>query len=325
MATVNLGELVTTTLRKRSPGTADNISRNNAVSARLRSKGNVRTVDGGRDIVEPLLVAENQTFQWYSGPETLNTTLNTVVDAANFDWKQAATNVTWSGLEMRIQNAGREQQINLLEARMKVAEITMANNIALSIYSNGTGYAGRELTGLALAIARTNTSGTYGGINRATYAFWQNQSSGDVANLEASAALLESEMQDMWLQCVVGTQKPDLIVTGQVLYREFWSRLSDIQRVTTPESATFGYASLKFVTADVVFDGDTMVAAGIAEANPSMFFINTDTLFFKAHVNTNFTSLDQRESLNQDASVVPMVFAGNITCNNARLNGVVYT
>lgn len=323
MADVNIGELVATTLRNRSPITADNVSRNNAVLAKLQAKGNVRTADGGRVITQPLIYSEINNFQWYSGAEVLNTSPNDVIDAAEFAWKQAAVNVTWNGLEIRVQNAGKEQQIDLLEARMKAAEITMANQMAISMYSDGSG---KQLTGLAAAVAEDPTAaGTYGGINQVTYGWWRNRTSGDVANVDASAALLESEMQDMWLECTVGNQKPDLIVTGQALYRSFWSRLSDIQRVTSTDSATFGYSSLKFVTADVVYDGDTMTAAGGGTDPIRMYFINTDSLFFRPHVNTNFTALDERSSLNQDASVIPMVFAGNLCCNNRRLNGIIYT
>jgi len=325
VADINIGELVATTLRNRSPITADNVSRNNALLSRLQQKGNVRTADGGRVITQPLIYSEINNFQWYSGSEVLNTSPNDVIDAAEFSWKQAAVNVTWNGLEIRIQNSGREQQIDLLEARMKAAEISMANNVAVAVYSSGSG---KQLTGLQSAIADDPTlAGTYGGINQNTYTWWRNQTSTDTANLAASAALLESEMQDMWLECSVGNQKPDLIVTDQVLFKLFWSRLSDIQRVTSTDTATFGYNSLKFVTADVVYDGDTMNAAGLTPSATAghMYFINTDTLFFRPHVNTNFTALEERSSINQDASVIPMVFAGNLCCNNRRLNGVVFT
>jgi hypothetical protein len=62
MATPNLSEIITTTLRKRSGELADNVSNSNALLARLSSKGNIRTVSGGRTIVEELEYAENSTF-----------------------------------------------------------------------------------------------------------------------------------------------------------------------------------------------------------------------------------------------------------------------
>ena len=54
MATPNLSEIITTTLRKRSGSLADAVSNGNALLARLSTKGNMRPVSGGRTIVEEL-------------------------------------------------------------------------------------------------------------------------------------------------------------------------------------------------------------------------------------------------------------------------------
>jgi hypothetical protein len=60
-------EIVTTTLRNRSGKLADNISKNNALLYRLKAKGKVKPVSGGRTIVQELAYAENGTFKRYSG------------------------------------------------------------------------------------------------------------------------------------------------------------------------------------------------------------------------------------------------------------------
>ena len=67
MATINIGEVVATTLRNRRSKLADNILNHNALFARLNKKGNVSPADGGREIVEELEYAENGTVGWYSG------------------------------------------------------------------------------------------------------------------------------------------------------------------------------------------------------------------------------------------------------------------
>ena len=67
MATLNLGEIATTTLRNRSKKLADNVLSHNALCARLLQKGNVKPANGGRDIVQELEHAENGTADWYSG------------------------------------------------------------------------------------------------------------------------------------------------------------------------------------------------------------------------------------------------------------------
>jgi hypothetical protein len=63
MASPNLTEIVTTTLRRRSKALADNISQHNALLSRMRDKGNAGSlVPGGRTIVEELEYAENSTL-----------------------------------------------------------------------------------------------------------------------------------------------------------------------------------------------------------------------------------------------------------------------
>ncbi|MGH6892227.1 MAG: phage major capsid protein, partial [Dongiaceae bacterium] len=172
MPTVNLGELVTTTLRNRSKKLADNVSLNNALLFRLKERGKQRPFDGGRTIVEELEYAENSTFMWYSGYETLNISPSTVFDAAEFQIKQASVAVSISGLE-ELQNAGKERVIPLLEKRIQNAEKTFMNQMAAGVYSDGTAAGGKQIGGLNLLVSSDPTTGTVGGIDRATWTFWR--------------------------------------------------------------------------------------------------------------------------------------------------------
>ena len=322
MASPNLSEIVTTTLRRRSGTLSDNVSQHNALLSRLRGKGSSSLVSGGRTIVEELEYAENATFQYYSGYEVLDVSPSDVMTAAEFNWKQAAVNVTASGLETRIQNAGPEQIIALLESRIKTAEKTMANQISVGVYSDGLGTGGKQIGGLQSVIADAGT-GTVGGINSTTFSFWQNQTSGDISDI-TSAGRLDIEMKNMWLETTRGSDGVDLIVSDQALYKIFWDSLTDIQRITDSAVAVKGFNSLKFVTADVVMDGGPDPHGSGIPAN-HMYFLNTDYLYFKVHSDTNFVPFDRRQPVNQDAFVVPILFAGNITVSNRSLQGIVFT
>lgn len=123
MAFPNLSEIVTTTLRNRTGELADNMSRNNAALLRLTRRGNLKTFSGGRTIVQELNYADNQTFQWYSGYQTLNIAPSQVFSAAEYPIRQAAVAVSISGLE-ELQNSGEEAIIDLLESRIMNAEDT---------------------------------------------------------------------------------------------------------------------------------------------------------------------------------------------------------
>ena len=62
MASPNLSEIVTTTMRNRSKKLADNVLNHNALLKRLSEKGNATLTDGGRTIVQELDYTENTTF-----------------------------------------------------------------------------------------------------------------------------------------------------------------------------------------------------------------------------------------------------------------------
>src|SRR5687768_14295090 len=119
MAFPNVSDIVATTIEARSRKIADNVTKNNAILKRLEQRGKIRTVSGGRVIYEELSFQENGNGGWYSGYDTLPVAAQDVLTAAEYSFKQYAVPVTISGLEM-LQNAGREQMIDLMEARLGV-------------------------------------------------------------------------------------------------------------------------------------------------------------------------------------------------------------
>lgn len=312
-------ELITTTLKNRTGKLADNVTNNNALLRFLSENGNISLLDGGETIVKELEYAENDTFQFYSGYETLNINPSDVLSAAEFDWKQAACVVTVSGRQMRI-NSGRNAMINLVGARVKNAEKTMKNNISTSIYSDGTGSSGLEIGGLQLLVADDPSTGTVGGIDRANFAFWRNiafdaTTDGGAA---ATAALIQGYMSDVWVQLVRGSDSPNLIVADSNYFKLFWDSLTQIQRITGSDKGTSGFESLAFSGPG----GTAMVMLDQAAPTDHMYFLNTDFLFWDVHKDANFVPLEDRNSINQDAVVKPQIFMGNLTMSNASLQGV---
>jgi hypothetical protein len=316
-----LSEIVTTTLRYRSKDLSDNVSKNNALLNRLSKRGKIKTVPGGRTIVQGIEYAENGTFKYYSGYETLNISPSDVFTGAEFNYAQAAVAISISGLEM-LQNSGEAAVFNLLEERIGNAERTMRNNIAIGVYSDGTGDGGRQIGGLQLLVAATPTN-TVGGIDASTTigSFWRNISFSAVTNGggAATSANIQSYMNRVWIQLQRGADGTDLIVADNNYYRLYLESLQSIQRVTSPDMADAGFASLKYMNSDVVLDG------GFGGGSPTntMYFLNTNYIFFRPHADRNFVPIgDDRFAFNQDSMVKLIGFAGNMTVSNRRLQGV---
>lgn len=315
-ANPNISDIVATTIENRSRKLADNVTKNNALLRRLSERGNVRTVSGGSTILEEIMFAENANAGWYSGYDLLPVAAQDMISAAQFDLKQAACPVVWSGLDM-LRNSGKEQMIDLLEGRIKASEATMQNLVAQGIYSDGTGAGGKQIIGLQAAVPVSGATGIYGGIDRGTWAFWRPQSS------TAGAALTKDTVQqafnDKWATLVRGSDRPDLIVVDNFMWGIYVASLQSQQRFTNPDTAKLGFPSLQYMDADIVLDGGI---GGYAIAKTA-YFLNTKYLHWRPHSDRNFVPLNptKRYAINQDAEVQILAFAGALTCSGQMFQG----
>lgn len=318
-ANTSVTDIIATTIQSRTRQIADNVTKNNALLAKLNQRGNVKPFGGGSSIFQELSFAENGNAGFYSGYDLLPVAAQDVISAAEFSIKQLACPVVMSGLEM-LQNSGREAFIDLLEARINVAESTMANKLAQSIYSDGTGSGGKEVVGLNAAVPSDPTTGTYGGIDRATWAFWRSKLYDfSAASVTPSATTIQGALNNLWSSLVRGADRPDLVVLDNTYWSYYMGSLQAQQRFTDPATGSLGFPTVKFMDADVVLDG------GIGGYCPSAtgFMLNTKYLFLRPHRDRNMVSLspNRRYAINQDAEVQILAWAGAMTCSGAQFQG----
>ena len=327
-ANSSISDIIATNIQSRTGELADNVTNNNALLRRLKDRGNVKTFSGGNVILQEIMYNDSTTNNTnsYSGYEVLNVSQNSPISSAQFSITQYAAAVSISGLEM-IQNSGKEAIIDLLDGRMNVAEAQLANRIGSDIYTDGTGNSGKNITGLGAAVPDAPSTGTYGGINRASYSFWRSHKYSGVTDggSAVSASNIQSYMDSLAVQLIRGTDKPDLIVADSNYYRLYLQSMQSIQRVTDGGNSTqgAGFASLKYygagMASDVVLDGGI---GSNATAN-HMWFLNTKYMMFRPHVDRNFVPIGgERQAVNQDAVVKLIGWAGNLTSSGPQFCGV---
>lgn len=318
-------DILASTIEARSGKIADNCTANNALLAYLKKRGNVRPFSGGHKILEEISFGSNANGAWYSGFDTLAVGASDNVSAAEFAIKQLAVPVVISGLEL-LQNSGKEAVLDLMEARLKVAEATMANLISVGLYGDGTGSGGKTLVGLDAAVPVTNTN-TYGGINRGTAGneFWKAQFLDSAAAPDKTT--IHGFMNTLFGQCVRGADAPDLVISGGDAWSAYMASLQALQRFSSEGAASLGFPTVKFMGADVVLDGTVGTAvnttfAGSATAD-TMYFLNTKYLHFRPHRDRNMVPLSpgKRVSVNQDAEVQILAFAGALTASACFCHG----
>jgi hypothetical protein len=309
-------ELVSTTFRKHRKEIKDNLSNRNALLKYITKKGNYMTEDGGLTIATPLDYNSNGTYQRYSDWDTLNISQSDVISAAEYQWRQIAINVVASGRELRI-NSGDSRIIALAKARMKNAIRTFNNNFSSDLYSAGS--LANQINGLQALVADTNTN-VVGGIDASVWAFWQNYVfSAAAQSVTPSATTIEGSMMlPTWLQIDRGPDdQPDLIVADNNYYQFFENSQTSLKRYASTEQTSAGFVTLKYKNADVIYDGNSGIPAN------HMYFLNTEYLKLCVHKDADLTEVPEQRPVNQDGSVIPILWMGNLTCSNRHQQAVI--
>ena len=73
------------------------------------------------------------------------------------------------------------------------------------------------------------------------------------------------------------------------------------------------------MSSDVVFDDndDNFTTTG-----ETMYFLNTDYMELICHPDADWTPLEEKQSINQDAAVTTLIWQGQLCCSNRSLQGV---
>lgn len=305
----NVGVLLSTTLKKYRKQLVDNIHDSNAVFYQLKKGEGFREEDGGERIVEPLMYGKNTTAKSYDGYESLDTTPQTGIDSAEYNWKQYSVSISISGKEER-QNSGTSRILNLLEAKTKQAEMSLTQVLSEGLFSDGTGNGGKNLTGF---LAMVDDAGTYGGINSASHTWWR------ATVEEASEALGLADMRSAYNSASVGGKDaPTLIVTSQALYESYEALFTNVaisgggsnfstMSAGRKQMADGGFQTLEFKGVPIIWDEQCQ--------SDRMYFVNTKHMKLVMHKDANFKTTDFVKPENQDARVAQILVMGNLTCN----------
>lgn len=299
----NLGVLLSTTLKNYRDTLVDNIFKSNAIFFELKRRGRVKEESGGERITVPLMYAKNDTAKSYAGYDTLDTTPQTGIDAAEFNWKQYSASITISGEEQN-KNAGTKHKIiDLLDAKTEQARMSLVEKMTTDIYTDGTGNASKNITGLVAMVA---TTGTYGAIDSAVQTWWQAQGVDTSTN-----AVTLAEMRNMFNSPAKGgTDTPNLVVTTQTIFETYESLLTatvQTQSEATKKVGDAGFQALEFKGVPVVYD--ELCNSGV------IYFLNLKHLGLTVHENVNFKTSDFKEPEDQDALVAQIKWMGNLTCD----------
>ncbi len=311
-------DIVATTLQGYSGELADNMSNHNALLSKINQKGNKQSATG-RTIVQELDYQANGSTMWYSGAEALDVSASDTFTYAEYNWKQLVGHVVINGLE-QVQNSGKEAVHNLVKARVRNLERSLKTTLATALYADGTGSAGKEIGGLKSLVSDAGT-GTVGGIVSSLTStnigyFWRSKIYDfSDESVTGGTTTIQHAMNTLWTRTIRGSDKPDMWVADTVYWTYYLESLQANQRFTSEKDAAAGFMNIMFMGSPVFFDDQCPAS--------HMYALNTDFLFLRPSAKREFESLGDKASVNQDATVIPVVWAGNMTCSNRARQGVI--
>jgi hypothetical protein len=163
--------LMSSTLENVRSSFADNIWNGRPLHRWLFEKGRKRMVDGGTEIVEPLVYAEGNT-SFYGEDDIIEVQKTAGHSAASFPWAGLYGTVFITGRE-KLMNSGKEQAINLLEARVTQAEETMKSALSVAAFADTPATADTMLgLGYLINNAAGDAGADVGNIDSTVNAFW---------------------------------------------------------------------------------------------------------------------------------------------------------
>jgi hypothetical protein len=123
-------------------------------------------------------------------------------------------------------------------------------------------------------------------------------------------------MLPLWLKLDRGPDdQPDLIVMDSVYYAFFEASQTSLKRYNDTSKGDAGFVTLKYKNADVLYDGNSGIPTSHA------YFINTNYMKLCVHQNADMEVMDDMRPVNQDGSVTPILWMGNLVCSNRKLQG----
>jgi hypothetical protein len=233
--------------------------KSNALMAWAFANNRVEFEDGGHDITNPLTIGRNPNVASYEYYDELPIAQTDEFTTVSYNWARVAGTVIISDQE-EDENRGTAEIFKLVRAKVNVLEESIKEKFSEYLYGSG---AGTDPHGLGNVIPVDPTTGTLGGIDRATETQWRTSAYDFNGNLDSSN--IEEAFDDILLDLTLKGDKPDVILTGRNIYRTYRTAVRDKVVINLSESNSgkkmmdLGFAGVKHQAIPMLYDEDCPV------------------------------------------------------------------
>jgi len=276
--TEQLDNLYTTTWQLMKSTVRDNIFTASPLWFWLKSKGKLKSVEGGRWISEPIAFDKNDQIAWLTkgGVTTLND--YEFLTIAKYDWRYMAVPIVRFGIDDQ-QNRGKSMIINLMNSKLENTRNACINEME-SVLFQAKVAADNQPFGLQDLVPDTAAGNpacgdvNVGGIDRtvAANAWWRTFSTS--ATGRSFAVYGVSDMRTLINNCMktLNQDRPDIIVCGQTPYEYYEDETMEQKQIVNKLLGDAGFRNVEFKGIPMIWSPSC--------ANTRMYILNTNFLYF---------------------------------------------
>lgn len=349
-----LSELNSLTQEFIAPGVADGIFKNDPLLAFLKAN-QPRRFPGGKTFDEVFMYGKENggSYDKTSTSSTFTVTIANIANRATHSVKHYYANVSILKPDIQVYNKGPEAAFRIIDLHMVNAALTLSEFLALDIYNYGQDATtatndfdsdgsdrSLKLNGLSEIVndrltdswhvTDTDSADTdgqkfslYGTILRTDV---PPALDGNVNELNAS--ITYKDLDERYMDNVIGTEEPNLMVTTNLGYSYIKQKFQPLQRITTVDP-TIGFKGLEFNSARIMVSQYAPGTVGgatfdnVCSEGEVLWYLNTKhfRLWITDDPEFAFGFSGFKGARDDDLLAGQIKFAGNISCVNPRLQG----
>lgn len=195
--------------------------KSNALMAWVFANDRVEYEDGGYNITNPLTIGRNPNIASYRYYQSLPVNQTNEFDTVEYGYSRVAGSVIISDQE-EDENQGSAAIFKLMKEKMNVLEESIKEKFSQYLYAVG---GGTDPLGLGTLLPSNPTTGTLGGINRATQSQWRTSAYVFAGAMDATN--IEEVFDDVLMDLTLKGDKPTIILAGRNIYRMYRQAVRD--------------------------------------------------------------------------------------------------
>lgn len=311
MPTWNVGQTLAAAMPRFEKTFKDQIFDETPLLNYMKANGGIETRSGGAQYIQVPLLHAAGISEWFSGTDSLDVSPVDTLDAAQFYWRNLNASIVIT-LEDELNNTGKEQIIDLLDAKITQAKLSISDNLNDSIYTGTGNEARKKIVGLQTLVG----TGTVGGIAGGTYTDWRSY----VESSAGALTIAQIKTARNTINQGKGGSPVKIIVTTQTLFEKYESLLTPtyqmdplVRSKEVERLGDVGFTALSYAGIPMVWDASCPTG--------EMYLLNAENLKLYVHDMANNKMTEENSPVNQHVSVRHIVMRCALGTNRRKSLG----